>query len=52
MIDHPALTPHEYHRLTLFKWRYSLEFIGFTRAQAGRLLFLRWLYIWGYTQEG
>lgn len=30
-------------RLTLFKWRYSLESAGFSTTQAEQLLFLKWL---------
>ena len=32
------------HRLTLFKWRYSFESLGFTQAQVEDLVFLTWLY--------
>jgi len=31
-------------RLTLYKWRYSLESQGFSAEEARRLLFLRWLH--------
>ena len=34
----------EHKRLNAFKWRYSLEASGFSTSQAGRLLFLKWLY--------
>lgn len=37
----------EYRRLTLFKWHYSLESAGFTRQQARRVVFMRWLYVHG-----
>jgi hypothetical protein len=30
-------------RLTLFKWRYSLESAGFTTREAQQLLFVKWL---------
>jgi len=39
-----ALTAQDVRRLTLFKWRYSLESAGFTSQQAAHLLFLKWLY--------
>ena len=39
-----ALTAQDVRRLTLFKWRYSLESAGFTSQQAGHLLFLKWLH--------
>ena len=39
-----ALTSQDVWRLTLYKWRYSLESHGFSTEQARRLLFLRWLY--------
>ena len=40
----PPLTSEDIRRLTLYKWRYSLESTGFTAEQVGRLLFLKWLY--------
>ena len=39
-----ALTAQDVRRLTLFKWRYSLESAGFTPRQAAQLLFLKWLH--------
>jgi hypothetical protein len=39
-----ALTAQDVRRLTLFKWRYSLESAGFTSYQAEQLLFLKWLH--------
>jgi hypothetical protein len=39
-----ALSAQDVWRLTLYKWRYSLESHGFSTEQARRLLFLRWLY--------
>jgi hypothetical protein len=39
-----ALTAQDVRRLTLFKWRYSLESAGFTPRQAAHLLFLKWLH--------
>ena len=39
-----ALTAQDVRRLTLFKWRYSLESAGFTSRQAAQLLFLKWLH--------
>ncbi|MBA2448656.1 MAG: hypothetical protein H0V51_11590 [Chloroflexi bacterium] len=40
----PALTQEDIRRLTLYKWRYSLESCGFTTDQVGHLLFLKWLF--------
>ena len=37
------LSPHELYRLTLYKWRYTLEAAGFTPAEVADLLFLKWL---------
>jgi hypothetical protein len=31
------------HQLTLFKWRYSLEALGFDGYQVDQLMFLAWL---------
>ena len=39
-----VLTAQDVRRLTLFKWRYSLESAGFSSHQAERLLFLKWLH--------
>jgi hypothetical protein len=39
-----TLTAQDVRRLTLFKWRYSLESAGFTSRQAAHVLFLKWLY--------
>ncbi len=39
-----ALSAQDVWRLTLYKWRYSLESHGFTTEQARQLLFLKWLY--------
>ena len=39
-----TLSEQDVWRLTLYKWRYSLESHGFSTEQARRLLFLRWLY--------
>lgn len=38
-----VLSAQEVYRLTLFKWRYSLEAYGFTAEQVRQLLFLKWL---------
>jgi len=37
------LSATELHRLTLYKWRYSLEALGFGPEQAQSLMFLKWL---------
>jgi hypothetical protein len=39
---HPLSRP-ELHRLTLFKWRYTLEALGFRAQQVEQLMFLAWL---------
>lgn len=39
-----ALLPVELYRLTLYKWRYSLEAAGFDSATAHHLVFLKWLH--------
>ena len=38
-----VLSAQDVRRLTLFKWRYSLESAGFSSHQAEQLLFLKWL---------
>ena len=43
MEAHPVLSPSELHRLTLFKWRYSFESLGFQPHQVAQLVFLTWL---------
>lgn len=37
------LTHIEKRRATLFKWSYSLETAGFSREEAQRLVFFKWL---------
>jgi hypothetical protein len=37
------LTTADKRALTVFKWRYLLESQGFTREQAARLVFWKWL---------
>jgi hypothetical protein len=44
------LSADELSRLTLFKWRYSLEALGFSDQQASKLLFLKWLRARGAAQ--
>lgn len=39
----PALAVQDVRRLTLYKWTYTLENAGFTREQAARLLFWRYI---------
>jgi hypothetical protein len=39
-----ALSAAELHRLTLFKWRYTLESYGFSDWEVDQLLFLTWLH--------
>jgi hypothetical protein len=36
------LSPQEVRRLTLFKWRYSLEGRGFSHPDIQRLVFTKW----------
>ncbi len=38
----PHLSAAEVRRLTLWKWQYQAESMGFTTEQAARLLFWRW----------
>ncbi len=38
-----VLTSDELYRLTLYKWRYSLEAYGFADDQVRQLLFMKWL---------
>lgn len=39
-----SLTQDELYRLTLFKWRYSLEASGFEHHEVEDLVFLKWLH--------
>lgn len=41
--DEHELSLLEQHRLTLFKWRYSLESLGFAAHEIQSLMFLTWL---------
>jgi len=41
--NHEVLSASELHRLTLFKWRYSLEALGFEPQEVDQLMFLTWL---------
>jgi hypothetical protein len=41
--DDTHLNTLELHRLTLYKWRYTLESLGFRDWQVDELMFLRWL---------
>lgn len=47
-----VLTAADVRRLTLWKWRYSLEGQGFMRAEAERLVFMRWAAHYGVIGEG
>jgi hypothetical protein len=40
---HTHLTRDELHQLTLFKWRYTLEALGFVGDEVDDLMFLAWL---------
>jgi len=41
--EHNHLNAAELHRLTLYKWRYTLESLGFQDWQVHELMFLTWL---------
>jgi hypothetical protein len=41
------LTENERYRLTLYKWRYSLEACGFEQGEIRELLFIKWLHASG-----
>jgi hypothetical protein len=43
----PPLTSDDVRRLTLYKWKYSLESSGFAADEIGNLLFLKWLHARG-----
>lgn len=43
----PPLTSDDVRRLTLYKWKYSLESSGFSAGEIGHLLFLKWLHAHG-----
>jgi hypothetical protein len=43
--EQDLLSRSELHRLTLFKWRYSLESMGFDAAEVDQLMFLTWLQV-------
>ena len=46
-VTRPALSSEDVRRLTLYKWRYSLESSGFSTGEIGHLLFLKWLHAQG-----
>ena len=46
-VTRPPLTSEDVRRLTLYKWRYSLESSGFSTPEIGHLLFLKWLHAQG-----
>lgn len=39
------LTGEELYQLTLYKWRYSLEALGFAAGSVRSLMFLKWLHL-------
>lgn len=43
-LEDSPLTADELYRLTLYKWRYSLEAYGFDHDQVRELMFLKWLH--------
>lgn len=44
VLDHSPLSAAELYQLTLYKWRYSLEALGFERDQVRALMFVKWLH--------
>jgi hypothetical protein len=44
IIETGPLSAAELYRLTLYKWRYSLEAYGFDQAQVRDLMFVKWLF--------
>lgn len=46
-----SLTQQDVRRLSIWKMRYSLESRGFTRAEAKRLVFMRWAAYYGVIGE-
>jgi hypothetical protein len=42
-----ALSRDELQRLTLYKWRYSMEAYGFSDYEVEQLVFLTWLHATG-----
>ena len=43
-VEESPLTADELYRLTLYKWRYSLEAYGFDALEVRELMFLKWLH--------
>ncbi len=43
-VELSPLSATELYRLTLYKWRYSLEAYGFEADAVRALMFLKWLY--------
>lgn len=41
------LTCRDIDRLTLYKWQYTLQTRGFSRAEIRQVQFLKWLYLHG-----
>ena len=44
ILEGSPLSADELYRLTLYKWRYSLEAYGFDQDEVRGLMFLKWLY--------
>ena len=42
--EEQPLSQQELYRLTLYKWRYSLEAYGFEQHEVRELMFLKWLH--------
>jgi hypothetical protein len=43
-VQDTPLSEDELYRLTLYKWRYSLEAFGFERHEIRELMFVKWLH--------
>lgn len=48
----PALSAVDVQQLTLWKWKYEAEYLGFAGAEADRLVFARLLARSGRLNEG
>ena len=46
-VEQPTLSQQDLYRLTLWKWRYSFESMGFKPYQVDNLLLLTWMYATG-----
>ena len=46
-LEEEHLSKQDRYRLTLYKWRYTLEAVGFEGDEVGGLMFVKWLYSTG-----